>query len=363
MRAVVGRFLLFLVLSLCASCNSIRRDIWLASIGDDLMDVVHGGDRGLWSYRAKIREATTERSGPYLYRAPAHVNQYRVNRAVHGLGGTRTENAEQLAQVFDVLFQVARNDPTPLVRSSACRQIGRVLARLSIDPHDRIDPDPTAEAKIHTLVSDLFTLQVKISKGVRVANSDVLQLMKLLKEQRPPRLHTAIELVRALSLPPIARTAPGSIRDFREKIVPGMVRDAGLVVLREIACGHPLTRTRPDRSPTVRSAAARVLAGLRSAVARDSAIARLNHELDPPERDATVRVDLVQYLAAIGGPEAFDACLLRMEDTDLSVRYHVNVAMQTITGLRTPRTRKQWEAWRAKRPRWQLKKLVQPANG
>lgn len=350
MRAVL------VLLPIVCACSGPKKDVYFANIGDNLADLVIGKDRGLWSYRATIHKNISSIAGPYKYVPPKPwIAQYKVIRASYGLGGTKVENAEQLAQVVDTLFHVLRNDPTAATRSTACLQLGRVLLRLPVDTNDALPPDPGAEEKINALATDLWDIKVKLDKGQKVKEKDALALMQQLADTPVPRMRSAIQVVRACSLPPIALVSKGKVWDYREKIVPRIVRDAILVALREVAVGNPPTRDEPDASEQVRADAIDVLTRVASPVALHAGYRRIADDIDPLEGDEEVRRKLVQYMGVIGGPEAFAACVTRLNDVeDVSVRYHAHAALLKMTGARVTFERGAWRAWREKHPEWQL---------
>ena len=61
MRA--GICLLSILFLAFAACNSVERDLFFASVGDDFKDIAYGWDRGIWNYRSDIQGAATKTSG------------------------------------------------------------------------------------------------------------------------------------------------------------------------------------------------------------------------------------------------------------------------------------------------------------
>jgi len=355
------RVLLCLLPLICA-CAGPERDIYFASVGDDFKDLIYGRDRGLAAYRAEIGKNISSFSGPYKYMAPAWVSQYRVIRSAYGLGGTRIAGAEDLSRVVDTLFHLLRNDPTGATRGTVCLQLGRIVMRLPVDTNDPIKAAPRAEEKINSIASDLWKIKDKLEKGQKVKSSVALELLEQLEELRVPRLDSGVQVVRACSLPPIVTATTGKVHDKREEIVPGLVRDAILVALRETACGHG-SRVEPDPEPFVRMDALDVLIRLASPVARDAAAARLAGDLDAPETDPPVRVKLVEYLGVVGGRAAFVACLDRLRDPeDQSVRFMAHAALIKMTGVRIGIERAEWAAWLMNHPEWQPGQEKPPAD-
>ena len=79
--------------------------------------------------------------------------------------------------------------------------------------------------------------------------------------------------------------------------------------------------------------------------------------LDPEEREADVRRQLVRYLGCVPqSPRAFSVCLVRLEDVDEGVRFHAQEALQCMTGTRAGRDPESWRAWRKDHPEWQVAK-------
>jgi HEAT repeat protein len=138
------------------------------------------------------------------------------------------------------------------------------------------------------------------------------------------------------------------VREPAEEIGPAIVRDSILVALRDVSVG--VKDFEPDESPLVRHSAAEVLTRVGSPVAQEGAIARLSGGIDPLERDPDVRCALVAYLGAVGGPGAFEACVERLADIDLSVRLYAQTSLQQLTHERVDPTPGAWRAWAEKAP-------------
>jgi hypothetical protein len=334
------------LLALVCACSGPEKDIYFASIGEDLKDLLYGEDRGLYAYRNEIDTYITNLGGPYNYKGKAWMGQWRVIRACYGLGGTKTRNAEQLALAVDKLMHVARNDPTGAGRSTACLQLGRILMRLPVDPDDPVRGDPDDAEKINAIVKDLWIIKDQFESGKPVREKDVAKLLGQLGATRPPSLRSAVQLVRACSLPPVSGVAPGPVFDAREKLVPRLVRDSILVLLREQACGDPLQPEPPDPSRIVRSDAIEVLIRVRSPVAADIAATRIDDDIDPPELVNDVRRQLLRYLGYCPSRKAFDTCVLWLIDPrDRSVRYQAQRSLVRMTGTDVEATPEAWRAW------------------
>jgi len=120
-----------LLLPLLAGCAGSESDIRRAEFKEFFVDMVRGKDRGVGWYANSIQDAVTKpKRGRYQYRAPAHISNFLVARAVNGLGGTKTETSYDLALAADWLLYALTFDPTAAVRSNACGQLGRILVRL-----------------------------------------------------------------------------------------------------------------------------------------------------------------------------------------------------------------------------------------
>ena len=139
--------------------------------------------------------------------------------------------------------------------------------------------------------------------------------------------------------------------------MPGMVRRAVLVALRDVACGDPLDpQSQPDPDDAVRIAASDVLARVGSPFAREAARARLTGRLDPKERNPDVRRNLLRYLGM------FEVCLHRLDDDIPGVRYLAQQALTQMTEGRVEPTVAAWEEWRKAHPAWQVKAEEAPAS-
>jgi hypothetical protein len=62
--------------------------------------------------------------------------------------------------------------------------------------------------------------------------------------------------------------------------------------------------------------------------------------------------EIVVYLGAVGGPRAFEACVLRLEDKYDGIRYQAQVSLQRMTGARVEPTVAAWRAWQRDHPEW-----------
>ncbi|MHC4959560.1 MAG: HEAT repeat domain-containing protein [Planctomycetota bacterium] len=334
------------LLALVCACSGPEKDIYFASIGEDLKDLLYGEDRGLRSYRAEIDAHITSLGGPYGYKGKAWMSQWRVIRACYGLGGTKTRNAEQLALAVDKLMHVARNDPTAAARSAACLQLGRIVMRLPVNTRDAVKTDADDAEKINAIVKDLWIIKDQFEAGKPVREKDVTSLLEGLGATRPPALRSAVQVVRACSLPPVSGVAPGPVFELREKVVPGLVRDSILVLLREQACGDPLQPAPPDPSRIVRYDAMEVLIRVRSPVAADLAATRIDDDIDPPELVNDVRRQLLRYLGYCPSRQSFDTCVLWLIDPrDRSVRYQAQRSLVRMTGADVEGTPEAWRAW------------------
>ncbi|MHC4493345.1 MAG: hypothetical protein ACYTDU_17185, partial [Planctomycetota bacterium] len=247
-------------------------------------------------------------------------------------------------------------DPTLSVRSEAAEQLGRVLLRLPMTELPPAPSDALADQRIHTAAQDLYRYGQDVRAGKQVTHDQVVERMEALAKESPPTRQAAQQAVRAFAIFPVRGATSRKIRAASERLVPGLVRAAILVALREAACGDPLRpHWEPDPAPFVRTAAAEVLASTQSPVALDAAAARLRDGIDPGERDADVRRQLVRYLGRIPhAPRAFATCLVRLEDVDSGVRYRAQEALQQMTGTRVGADPAAWRAWRDDHPEWQV---------
>lgn len=328
---------------LLAGCAGIESDIERAEIGFFFENFVKGKDRGLYQYAKLIEEHSTKvQGGRYQYVAPAHVSNFYIERAVRGLGGTKIPNSDYLAAVVDKLLYVLAFDPTGAMRSTTCEQLGRVLLPLPESPPTPT-PDGNSDIRINQIADDLQRLAAEAKKGNKVPVADVLERMRALTQECPRSTIVARQIVRVLAAEPVAGAVSGPIRDAAEEIGPPIVRDAILVALRNAAVG--IGEEEPDESPLVRRTAIDVIARVGAPLASEGAIARLAGGIDPPESDPDVRCALVAYLGGVGGPGAFDACLERLDDLDVGVRFAAQAALQQITGARVEPTPAAWRAW------------------
>lgn len=343
------------LLLLLAGCAGIEGDIKRAEMKEVLLDLTRGKDRGVGYYTETISAAKTEIiGGRYQYQPPAHISHFLIARSVRGLGGTRIRTSDDLALVADWLLFALAFDPTLSVRSAAAEELGRVLLRLPMTELPPAPSDPRTDERIHTAAQDLHRYGKDVRAGKKVTPAQVVERMEALARESPPTRQAAQQAVRAFAIFPVRGATSKRIRSASERLVPGLVRAAILVSLREVACGDPLRpHNEPDPAAVVRAAAAKVLATAQSPVALDAAAVRLEDAIDPAERDADVRRQLVRYLGRIpSSPQAFQLCLLRLEDVDSGVRYRAQEALQRMTGARVGAQPDAWRAWRDDHPEW-----------
>ena len=341
------------------SCSTVDNAIWRAELGENIKNIWAGKDRGVNAYAATIDQFTSRgfENGRYAYVAPAYTSNFRVNWSVLGLGRTKTETAEELALVVDRLFYALARDPTGSVRASACTQLGKILARQRPEGERFLvpppEPEPHSDSKINQVAKDLFDMQTSIEEGNRILQSDVVDRISAMSEQRPTTFRSARQMTRVLCARPIAGVAPGAVRDAANVAIPILVRDCIQISLREIACGRPESGLAPDPDPHVRRHAAKALAAAGSVCAVREIANRLNDAIDPFERDPEVRRDFVNYLGEIGGETAFEACVRLVIDLDSGVRFHAQRALRRMTGIDDiPATVEGWTGWRQSHPGW-----------
>jgi hypothetical protein len=288
------------------------------------------------------------------------VSQFLVQKSVSGLGGTKWHTTDYLAFAVDRLFYVLKHDPTATVRATAVQSLGRILVRLPLG----VPPPPAgprAEQEINTIAQDLAKYAADAKAGKPVTNAQVVDRLRKLEAQRPPTWRSAMQTVRALASSPVVGVAPGPVRDAAEEIGPPLVRDCIVAALREVALGDPVrTELEADESALVRGDAFDVLARVRSPAAIPAARKRLEDPLDPGERDADARAKLCAYLGEVGGADAFEMCIVRLDDVDGDVRYHAYRALMRMTGARVRPSSEAWRSWQEKRPEWQPE---EPAAG
>ena len=352
-----GRILVLSGLLLVGSCAKVAFDIRKAKFNEDMTDIVKGRDRGYFDYRETIQKNTIKgpHSRRYQYIEPAHVANYRVTRAVRGLGGTKWPNTDYMAGVVDRLLYVLRHDPTSAVRAAACSQLGRIARRLDQPVPDPYPLQPRDDESIRQIASDLYGLQKKLEEDGRIKQELVVDGLDRLSEQYPTRFLLSLMLMRALSSRPVVAVPPGPIRDVATRVVPSLCRRCISIALSEVACGSRLhSKALADESEQVRRRAIEVLHSLRDPVARQAAAARLWDESYPSERDADVRGALIEYLGGAGGPGAFEAVVRRLEFDDISLRLRAQNALIAMTGVRLAPDAKAWRSWRADHPEWQM---------
>lgn len=344
------------LLLLLAGCTGIEGDIKRAEMKEAFLDLTRGKDRGVGYYTETFGAAKTEIvGGRYQYQPPAHISHFLIARSVRGLGGTRIRTSDDLALVTDWLLFALAFDPTLSVRSAAAEELGRVLLRLPMTGLPPAPSDALTDQRIHTAAQDLHRYGQEVRAGKKVTHDQVVERMEALAKESPPTLQAAQQAVRAFAIFPVRGATSQKIRDASERLVPGLVRAAILVALREVACGDPLRPHREaDPAAVVREAAAKVLATTQSPVALRAAAMRLEDAVDPAERDADVRRQLVRYLGRIPrSPQAFRICLVRLEDVDSGVRYRAQQALQRMTGALVGADPDAWRAWRDDHPEWQ----------
>jgi len=331
------------LLALVAGCAGIEGDIDRTEMKEFFVNFVKGKDRGLNAYRRTIEKSVTKVQGRrYQYVAPAHISNWYVDRSVRGLGGTDLPNSDYLASAVDKLLFVLSYDPTAAIRSTTCEQLGRILLKL---PYAEVPlpVDGNADIRINQIADDLAEMATHAREGKKVPVSAVVERLHALEKERPRTLLGARQVVRVLAAAPVSQAISGPIRDTAQEVGPALIRDAILVSLREVAVGLP--DIEPDDAPLVRQCAVEVLTRVGSPVARAGAEARLMGGIDPFERDTDVRRALLAYLGTIGGPGAFNACVERLLDLDVGVRFSAQMALQEITGARADPTPEAWRAW------------------
>jgi len=301
------RLAALLAIALIAACTKVDSDVSRAKMNADFKDMFVGRDRGYFGYREMIEQATVRspRSSRYQYNEPAWVSNYIVTRAVRGLGGTAWPNADYLAGSVDRLMYVMHYDPTPIVRATACAQLGRIAQRIGIPATDPYPFVELADEKIQQVSQDLFKIQQRVEKGERIKESLVIERLDTFEKLYPTRMLLAIQMMRALSSSPVVQAAPGPLRDTTERVIPVIARRTISIALAQLSCGNVYRpRVIADESAEVRGRAIEVLTALNDPVARDFAVARLWDEDYPAERDEMVRMRLLEYLGNVGGPGA-----------------------------------------------------------
>jgi HEAT repeat protein len=347
---------LALLLAALAGCSAVETDIRQAELKMSVSDFFTGGRKSLWKNRSRIQESVTKPQGGgwYQYVGPHHVTSYTVERSLRNLGKSTLEDGEQLAIAVDEVLHVVSHDPVPRVRALAAEQLGVLFARRALPPESPADPDPKAGPRINQIAIDLQQLGARVARGEQPEASKFVERIEALAAEKPPEILLARQAVRALASRPVAGAA-GSVKLALERVAPGIVRDAILVALRDLACGNPYAgKQAPDPSPLVRRAAAKALERIGSPVARFAALMRLSDLLDPAEGNVDVRAGLLDYLAVTKGPDAFEAALRRLEDVDALVRLHALAALRRMTGERFGPEQEEWIRFRESRPEWKL---------
>jgi len=344
-------------LILIAACTKVDTDVKRAKMSADFKDIFVGRDRGYFGYREMIEQATVRspRASRYQYNEPAWVSNYIVTRAVRGLGGTVWPNADYLAGSVDRLMYVMHYDPTPIVRATACSQLGRIAQRIGVPVADPYLFVELADEKIQQVSQDLFKIQQRVDKGERIKESLVIERLDTFETLYPTRMLLAIQMMRALSSSPVVQAAPGPLRDTTERVIPAIARRTISIALAQLACGNVYRpRVSADESAEVRGRAVEVLNALNDPVARDFAVARLWDQDYPAERDEMVRMRLLEYLGNVGGPGAFEAALRQLDSDFPSIRFHAQAALLHMTGAKVEPSIAGWRGWRAKHPEWRL---------
>jgi hypothetical protein len=336
------------ILALAAGCAGIEGDIERAEMSEFFQNFIKGKDRGTYSYTTTIAKSVTAvQGGRYQYVPPAHMSNFYVNWAVRGLGGTKLVNSDFLAAAAAKLLFVLAYDPTGALRSCAVEQLGRLLLPLPPGPA-ALPTDGSSDQRINQIADDLQKLAEQVKEGQKVPVSAVIERMRALAAERPRMLISACQMAHVLAASPIAGQISGPVRETAEEIGPPIVRDSILVALRDVAVG--VDEYEADDSPLVRKSALEVLTRVASPVAQEGAVARLQGEIDPPERDPDVRCALLAYLGTVGGPGAFDACVARLMDLDINVRLYAQASLQRLTGQRADPTPEAWRALEADKP-------------
>lgn len=337
------------LLALLAGCAGIEGDIERAEMSEFFENFIKGKDRGVYEYSNTISKSVTGiQGGRYQYVSPAHISNFYVNWSIRGLGGTKLPNSDYLAAAADKLLFVFTYDPTGALRSTAAEQLGRLLLPLPPGPAP-LPLEGSADTRINQIADDLKKMADEVKAGQKVPVSAVVERMRALSAERPRGLLSACQMVRALATPPIVGAVSGPVRETAEEIGPSIIRDSILVALRDQAVG--LREYDPDESPLVRESAIEVLARVGSPVAQPGAIERLRGGIDPVERDPDVRCALLKYLGVVGGPGAFEACVERLMDLDISVRHAAQASLQKLTGARAEPTPEAWLRAAAEAPK------------
>ena len=342
----------------CAGCVGVESDIRRLERREFFLSLVKGKDRGAGEYARTIEESSTSlQGGRYQYVAPTHLSAYLIERSVRGLGSTQIKGTDYLAFVTDRLLYVVNHDPTAATRALACEQLGNVLARLP-DPGGTQPPkDMRGDQRINNVAQDLKKFSGLAKEGKRIKQSVVAARLEALADEVPPTFLSALQMVRSFAAKPVAGAGPGPIRTVADRLAPRIMRDSIVVALREIALGDPVREdVEPDPDALVRQMATIVLGTVRAKVALAAAVARVKGDVDPLEADRDARGAIVGYLGAIGGPHAFDACLMRLRDVDRGMRYLAQKALVQMTTVDLAPEYATWSAWRESRPEWQIPK-------
>ena len=354
------RRLVFCCLLVLLGCSKIRR----MEIGDNFKSWLLGPDRGVRHYADTIDEYITapESKEYYAFKGDPVEAIYRIQTSVRGLGGTKFKNIYQLPIAVDKILTIVENDPVPATRVIACEELGRIVLRMREPALDVPEGGAAAAGRINLIARDLILIKKRIEGGEKVKAVEIRERLLAASKESPTELRSARQLVRIIASPPVAGSS-GSIEKEAQRVVPGMVRRAVLIALRDVACGDPLDpQSQPDPGDAVRIAASDVLARVGSRFALEAARARLTDRLDPKERNADVRRNLLRYLGMVGGPKDFDVCLHRLDDAISGVRYLAQKALTQMTEARVEPTVLAWEEWRKAHPAWQITAEQAPAG-
>jgi len=348
------------MLVLCAGCSRHAR----LDMGASIERTFLGSDRGPKHYGKVIDEWTRLDPGQLRYeftKKDTILANFEIHRALRGLGGTKVKTPQDFAYVTDKILYVLAHDPLPADRAVACEELGRLALRL---PHPEKPFEPgaaTSGVRINLITRDLRQIQMRVAKKEKVKVSELLGRVIAMAEETPTDARSARQQIRSMTSEPVA--SAGARADLAvAKVLPEMLRRAILISLRTAATGDTEDpAAEPDPAEMVRTAAADVLARIGCPVARHDAVNRLSGALDPKEREPDTRRNLMRYLGAVGGPDAFAVCLDGLEnDLDSGVRYHAQLALVGMTG-ESQHGATAWEEWRAAHSEWHAAK--RPAAG
>ncbi len=338
-----------------AGCSRHARLDMGASIGRTVL----GTDRGPSHYGGIIDKWTRLRPGQRRYEFTSQdfiLANFEIHQALRGLGGTKVKTSRDFAYVTDKILWVLAHDPLPADRAVACEELGRLALRLP-NPEKPFEPGAAASGvRINLLTRDLRQIRLRVDKDEKVKVSELIGRIAAMADETPIDIRSARQQIRSMTTKPVA-TGNTKVELAVAKVLPEMLRRAILISLRSAATADTEDpESEPDPAEMVRTAAADVLARIGCPIALRDAVNRLSGSLDPKEREPDTRRNLVRYLGALGGPEAFDVCLEVLgNDLDSGVRYHAKLALVRMTG-ENQIDLAGWEAWRAANPDWQLEK-------